>query len=75
MVTSEEKELAINSQLEAVEDCLEDGPEDGEAPEAFLKRLSEEADTLKGAIKALTPDDVDEIWVENDEEIIDAEVV
>ena len=66
--SSEEKELAINSQLELVEDLLEDGPEDGQAPENFLLRLKDEALTLVDTIKALTPDDVDEIWVEDDEE-------
>ena len=67
MATSEEKELAINSQLEAVEDCLEDGPEDGEAPEGFLKRLTAEISDLTAAVKVLTPEDVDEIWVEDEE--------
>ncbi len=70
---SEQKELTFNQHLETLDDLLEDGPEDGQAPEAFLRDVINAGRSLIGALEALTPEDVDEIWTEESEDS-DAEI-
>ena len=65
---AEEKELQINQHLDTLDQWWEDGPANGEAPEAYLKNLATEADSLAASIRQLTPEDLDEIFVDTDED-------
>jgi hypothetical protein len=68
MTASETKEQKINETLQALDDALELGPENGQAPEAFLRQVVSNAEQLVGELKTLTPEDVDEIWEDDGDE-------
>lgn len=64
--SSEQKELNLNKHFQALDDLLEDGPEDDQAA-AFLREVLNEARALLGVLESLTEADVDEIWQEDEE--------
>ena len=59
---------SLNDALEALGDMLDEGPDSGEAPEAFLKRLADQAQTIVRAIQPITPEDVDEEYYKDEED-------
>ena len=56
----------IDNQLNTLDNSLEDGPDVGEAPEAFLRRIVDQAQSLLKLLKKLTPEDVDSEFEEID---------
>lgn len=72
MANSREKEFKINQHLDNLDNWLEDGPPDETvSSEQFLRDLANESRLLTGAIEALIPSDVDEIWPEDENEVED----
>lgn len=63
---AEQRELKINQSLDALDDLWEAGPDDGEDPAVFLGRLAGAANVLAKDIDALQPEDVDEIYIDDE---------
>lgn len=68
MATESAPFLNLHSQLDLVDETLEEGPTEGEAGEAFLKRVSDCLDSAQAALRAISPDDVDEEYYEDGED-------
>lgn len=70
-MNSQQKDLEINQYFETLDTFLEEGPPDDMSAEEFLRVTADTARQLVGAIEALTPQDVDEIWIEDETEGLD----
>ena len=64
---AEELETKIDSQLDTLDALWADGPKPSEQPEAYLSRLAGAANDLVTAVKKLTPEDIDDIFTDEDD--------
>ena len=56
----------LHDQLDLLDELAADGPTDGEAPEAFLKRMKDQALAVVNAITQITPEDVNDEYFEEE---------
>lgn len=59
--------IDFEDQLDAIDTALADGPGDSEAPEAFLKRLKELLNNTNQAFAKITPEDVEDEYLEDED--------
>lgn len=59
--------IDFEDQLDAIDTALADGPGNDEAPEAFLKRIKDLLDSTCKAFAKITPEDVDDEYLEDED--------
>lgn len=57
--------LALNEQADSFVQILDDGPEEGEAPETFLQRAHAALKSTQAEFDKLTPEDVEDEYFED----------